>query len=600
MTTEPHHYYLGIEGGGSRTVAIAIDVAGKILNRWEGGAANLKLISDAGLVQIFRQIKALAPSPAAIAIGLAGARTDRDRQRLTRLAAIVWPKTICHTTNDLESGWAALSATTRSSMPRILVISGTGSCCYTKTTQGTVIRTGGWGHLLGDEGSAYDIGISALRALVNEQDRTHRWPALGARILRLLQLNEPADLIEWIRDASKTEVAALAVEVVQAASKGNRLARSVLDQAALRLAALAECCARHLATKDSPLMFVFAGGMVRRGSYYARRLRQVIVQFRPTAAFAHLDREGAWGAACLARQMASQAGAALAAPRTEPVAPASDADALRVAATEQRNPRSMGLDRLSISRAVTLMLDEENQANRAVLAERPQLAEAVTWVSRALKTGGRLFYVGAGTSGRLGVLDASECPPTFGTSPDLVQGIMAGGFRALWQSVEGAEDDTEAGARALVYRKVRQRDVVVGITASGRTPFVLGALRQARRYGARTILLCFNPKIQLSPADRPGLLIAPNTGPEVLTGSTRLKAGTATKLILNLLTTLAMVQQGKVISNLMVNVSPANGKLRDRAIRILQALCHADVATARTALIKSRWNIRDAKRRLET
>jgi N-acetylmuramic acid 6-phosphate etherase len=238
------------------------------------------------------------------------------------------------------------------------------------------------------------------------------------------------------------------------------------------------------------------------------------------------------------------------------------------------------------------MLDEEGRANRAVLAEAPRIEEAVRLIERSFRRRGRLFYVGAGTSGRLGVLDASECPPTFGTESDLVQAIIAGGQRALWQSVEGAEDNADAGASAVQFRGVGQRDVVVGIAASGRTPFVLGALRQARALGAATVLIAFNQEIRLDREDRPTLLILPKTGPEVLTGSTRLKAGTATKLILNLLTTLAMVRLGKVVSNLMVDVRPANVKLRDRAVRILQALTGLDGTEARQRLERNRWNLR--------
>ena len=196
------------------------------------------------------------------------------------------------------------------------------------------------------------------------------------------------------------------------------------------------------------------------------------------------------------------------------------------------------------------------------------------------------------------MLDATECPPTFSVSPDQVQGIIAGGQQALWKSVEGAEDDGAAGAQAIRFRGVQRRDVVVGIAASGRTPFVWGALSEAKHRGATTILLCFNPFLRIARPQRPRLVIAPNLGPEILTGSTRLKAGTATKLILNLFTTLAMVRSGKVSSNLMVDVKPSNRKLRDRAVRITMALSGADYAAAQSALERSRWLIKSAYRML--
>lgn len=254
----------------------------------------------------------------------------------------------------------------------------------------------------------------------------------------------------------------------------------------------------------------------------------------------------------------------------------------------------MRLDQMRMQDAVTLMLTEENQVPRRLLRWRREIARAAEWVSRAFKQGGRLFYVGAGTSGRLGVLDASECPPTFRADPRMVQGIMAGGERALRHAVEGAEDDLKAGAKEMRRRRVARRDVVVGIAASGTTKFVWSALREARRRGAKTILLCFNPYLEIPAPVRPDLVIAPNLGPEVLTGSTRLKAGTATKLVLNMLTTLAMVRLGKVAGNLMVDVAATNEKLRDRATRIAQALSGTAYAEARAVLSASGWRIKKA------
>jgi N-acetylmuramic acid 6-phosphate etherase len=254
----------------------------------------------------------------------------------------------------------------------------------------------------------------------------------------------------------------------------------------------------------------------------------------------------------------------------------------------------MGLDRLTSGAAIDLLLNEDAWIPAAIRRLKPQLQRALRLIHRALSTGGRLLYVGAGTSGRLGVLDASECPPTFRTPPEWVQGIIAGGAEAVFRAVEGAEDDLPAGRRAIEFRNVSRRDVVVGIAASGRTPFVWGALAEARQRGAATVLICFNPHLAFAPGHRPDVVLAPEIGPELLTGSTRLKAGTATKLMLNLLTTLTMVRLGKVVSNLMVDLNPANAKLRDRAIRITRELTGADEATAREQLIRSGWIVKDA------
>jgi len=262
--------------------------------------------------------------------------------------------------------------------------------------------------------------------------------------------------------------------------------------------------------------------------------------------------------------------------------------------TEQRHPRSMKLDQLSLGKAIALMSSEDEKIPAAILAEREKIERAIKLIVRSFKSGGRLFYVGAGTSGRLGVLDASECPPTFRSDPEMVQGIIAGGQTALWRAAEGAEDDAAAGARAIEARGVSRLDTVVGIAASGRTPFVWGALDEAKRRGASTVMLALNPHLKIPRAHRPDVFIAPNIGPEILTGSTRLKSGTATKLILNMFTTLAMVRIEKVVGNLMVDLKPTNVKLRDRAMRIVKMLSGTDEAGASKALERSDWVIKDA------
>ena len=254
----------------------------------------------------------------------------------------------------------------------------------------------------------------------------------------------------------------------------------------------------------------------------------------------------------------------------------------------------MSLDRLPLREAIALMLSEDEKIPAALLAERPKIERVIRLIVRSFQSGGRLIYVGAGTSGRLGVLDASECPPTFRSDPEMVQGIIAGGPTALWRAAEGAEDDPAAGARAIKSRGVSRRDTVVGIAASGRTPFVWGALDEAKRRGASTVMVTLNPQLKIPRAHQPTVLLAPDIGPEILTGSTRLKSGTATKLILNLFTTLAMVRMGKVVSNLMVDLKPTNLKLRARAVGIARTLAGAGDEQAQAALVRSGWVIKDA------
>ncbi len=254
--------------------------------------------------------------------------------------------------------------------------------------------------------------------------------------------------------------------------------------------------------------------------------------------------------------------------------------------TEQRNPNSIDIDLKSASEIVRIFHEEDKKAVAAVEVESEAIAHAIDLCVAAFQSGGRLFYVGAGTSGRLGVLDASECPPTFSTPPEMVQGIIAGGDVALRRSVEGEEDKPERGAQAIRERKLTSQDVLVGIASSGRTPYVIGALKEAHAIGATTIFLCCVPP----PAHLKACVthfITPIVGPEIITGSTRLKAGTATKLVLNMLTTAAMIKLGKVYNNLMVDVHASNAKLVARSIRIVQTVTGVDAATAEEALTQA-------------
>ena len=235
--------------------------------------------------------------------------------------------------------------------------------------------------------------------------------------------------------------------------------------------------------------------------------------------------------------------------------------------TEQRNPASASIDTLPTEAVLRIVNAEDHQVADAVGREIPAIARAVDAVVEAFQRGGRLFYIGAGTSGRLGVLDASECPPTFNVPPEMVQGIIAGGPAALSCATETTEDDPAIGARDLMERGFTARDVLVGIAASGRTPYVLGAVAEARRLGAVTVGISCTPDSELARAA--AIAITPLVGPEVIAGSTRMKAGTAQKLVLNMLTTGAFIRSGYVYGNLMVNVQPKNAKLADRARRIV-------------------------------
>jgi N-acetylmuramic acid 6-phosphate etherase len=260
--------------------------------------------------------------------------------------------------------------------------------------------------------------------------------------------------------------------------------------------------------------------------------------------------------------------------------------------SEQRNGSSKNLDRMSALEIVRLMNREDRKVAVAVSRELPAIARAVDAIVSAIRNGGRLIYVGAGSSGRMAVLDAAECPPTFGTSPKLVQALIAGGRPAVTGAVEGAEDSLANSGRDLRKTKLTRRDVVVGITASGTTPYVLAALKYARRRGAMTVAITVNPHTPIARLAK--ILIATEVGPEVLTGSTRLKAGTSQKMVLNMLSTAAMARLGHVYENLMIDVKPSNQKVSERILRILAEASGKSLSASEHALRQSGHNLRTA------
>jgi N-acetylmuramic acid 6-phosphate etherase len=260
--------------------------------------------------------------------------------------------------------------------------------------------------------------------------------------------------------------------------------------------------------------------------------------------------------------------------------------------TEAINPSSLGIDKLPPAGIIDLMLDEDRRIVAAVAREKERIACGVDIISQALRKGGRLVFIGAGTSGRLATLEAAEIPPTFGTPPTMVRAVMAGGHRALVRAREGVEDDYEEGSRAIARLRPTSKDVLVGVSASGMTPFVRGGLNRARRAGAKIVFVTCYPQTELQAFV--DLTIAPAVGPEVIAGSTRLKAGTATKMVLNMLTTAAMVRVGKTYGNLMVDVQTTSEKLKDRARRILTIVSGIEYADADGLLKRARWNVKTA------
>ncbi len=599
-TIDNNFIALGIEGGGTHTVAVWVDPNGREIQRKEFGCGNVRLLNQEELNDLLTQISDSGQNlpVRGICAGMAGAVNKDDKERVKDAILTVFGNVPIEVCSDLQTPLYAAEIP-EGSFP-ILVLSGTGSCCYTESADGLrTYKSGGWGHLLGDRGSAYQVGIRALRTCLTLLDTTGELPLLGQKILSFQLLNTPEDWINWSLKASKSDIAQLSKVVSECAGNGCPVSLQILKGCAAELAADALACCRNYRreNKDATPVFLLSGGLMKKSTVYQKLVSEEITREIPQARIIPLQTESVHGAV---KRVLTLLGQPLPPEETLSVdkhiiQPSPAASSV----TEQRNPRSMKLSELSVPDAVQLMIDEEQYITQAVQTQKEAIVRLVEVVSNAFKNGGRLFYAGAGTSGRLGVLDASECPPTFGVSPEMVQGIIAGGYEALWRASEGAEDSPLNGEEAAISRGITQKDVVIGIAASGTTPFVQGVLSQAKRIGAFTTLLCFNPNRKPYPQNEPDIVLAVPTGPEILTGSTRLKSGTATKVILNMITTLSMVQIGKVMSNLMIDVRATNVKLRDRAIRIFCQLTECSREEAQTALEANDWNIRRGIRSLK-
>jgi N-acetylmuramic acid 6-phosphate etherase len=591
----PGERILGVEGGGTKTAwALVETIAGgadpgsrwTILDQGNLPPSNLRLTTPERLGEIFA---GLPREVDRAGVFLAGCGTEEDRRSLTLICRDIWPNAKIVTGSDRDSGLAAALE----QGDGIVANAGSGSS-VTGRRGDRIERAGGWGHILGDTGGGYFLSIEALRLILREFDLHRGEMQFTAKILRALSLNNLDELVRWAQTADKNEIAMLTPVVFEAAAGGDARVNEIVEEGARVLCEYTEAVASRLHLLAPKV--VLAGGLFYRDSIYTHAFRRRLKKNLPDARVTIAERPPELGAAWLAAET------------RDPVTLQQDLsekeiDRLAAALTEQRNPRSENLEKMSLRELVELFVEEEKFVENALRGVTANLVRAIEIVTESLRNGGRLFYVGAGSSGRIGVLDASEIPPTFGASPDRVQGIIAGGVTALYRSVEGAEDEESAGALALRERETRNGDVVIGVTASGRTPFVLGALAYAKSLGVRTILLTCNPA-SVAGGDDPGgprspiaptaidLVIALAVGPEVVTGSTRLKAGTATKVALNIVSTGAMVALGKVRGNLMIDLHTTSAKLRDRAARVVADLAQCDYDSARRQLEAADWNLR--------
>lgn len=569
---------LGIDGGATKTTWSLCEFSRGHLRVVEEGTTsqgNMKLLDAAALRDLLHSLP--GKNVDSVGVYLAGCASAQDRASLHDLATTVWPGARIHAGSDRESGFAAAFGRGDG----IAVIAGTGSA-VTGRRNGAEDRAGGWGHLLGDTGGGYNLVIQALRRILFEFDTGHRVSALASEVLRSLGLNTLRELTTWAQSARKSDLARLTPVVF--AHAGDEEVAATLKDRAEALAALAAAVAGRLDYAHPPVRLM--GGVFKQYPVYVRLFTAALEEKCPGSDVALCRTPASHGAALLAAETDG--------PIT-PLEPAFTEPALHRAVTEQSNPRSAGLDRLTSRELVVLFASEERAVEEAVVRSVEPLTRAVELAVAAMQNGGKLYYVGAGTSGRLGVLDASEMPPTFGVPPQWVQAIMAGGSNAIQQSIEGAEDDAPAGAQAVRERGVSAGDVVCGITASGRTPFVRGALEAASALGARTLLLTCNPE-RARDLIRADVEIDLPTGPELITGSTRLKAGTATKVALNILSSCTMIRLGRVDGNDMSCLKPTNDKLRDRAVRMVMSRLGIAEEEARARLQKAQWDIRAAMR----
>ena len=570
-----------MEGGGTKTCWCLVertDATFSVIGQGKLPPSNFRLETPDRLKAIFREL----PSEIDRAgVFLAGCGTVEDRQSLARLCAEIWPTAKIITGSDRESGLAA----GLEHGDGIVVSAGSGSSVTGRRGE-RIEKAGGWGHILGDTGGGYFLSTQTLRLILREYDLHQTAMPFTPKILQALSLNNFDELVRWVQTADKMEVALLARVVFEAAAAGEPRITQIIENGAQTLCNYTEAVASRLHLLAPKVVLI--GGLFYRDSIYTHSFRRRLKKNLPDARVAIAEHAPEFGAAWLAAETREHVS-------FEAKLSEKEIDNLAAALTEQRNPRSENLEKLSPRELVELFIEEEKFVQDALRGAITDLTRAVEIATESLRTGARLFYVGAGSSGRIGVLDASEIPPTFGVSPDLVQALIAGGVTALYRSVEGAEDEGSAGALALDERALKNSDVVIGITASGRTPFVLGALGRAKSLGAKTVLLTCNPA---TTADV-DLLITLAVGPELLTGSTRLKAGSATKVALNIISTGAMVILGKVRGNLMIDLRTTSAKLRDRATRVVAELAHCDYDSARQQLEAGDWNLRTLVDRIQ-
>jgi N-acetylmuramic acid 6-phosphate etherase len=575
-------YIIGVDGGGTKTYGRIQNL--QTLQQFEvkGGPSSLTNDFESAcetiisiLLQLMAEVECQAEN-VSVVIGVAGGGVEHQAEKLQHVIPITfWSLDVC---NDAKTSLYGANH----AAPVSVVALGTGSVGARLDADYNEYYYGGWGFPIGDHGGGAQLGFSAVKSLLDEYDNDDR-PTSALAQLVLSHIGETReDVANWLRNATPKMFAELCPIVFKLADSCE-VAKIVLNKHTLA------CESLILTTrKDSLSPVVLLGGLAEPTlKYLSPNIAKICILSSGTA----LD-----GACILAKNSINDKPLlAEGVQNQDPLeidkqSDFSLLDQLNNMISEGRNPDTMEIDLMDSQQILRQINVEDSNVPLAIEKCIEPISEAVEAVVKAFKVGGRLIYIGAGTSGRLGVLDAVECPPTFSVASEQVVGLIAGGNKAIFKAVEGAEDDSNMGIDDLKNIQFTAKDVLVGVAASGRTPYVIGALDYANGLGAKTVSLSCNPGSEIdSHAD---IAICPIVGPEVLTGSTRMKSGTAQKLVLNMISTASMIRSGKSYENLMVDVKASNKKLYMRAIRIVMQATQCDAYTAEQALKKTNFMVK--------
>ena len=599
---------IGVDGGGGHTEATVVDVAsGRAVATARSGPSNPWVVGLDGAAEAIaaavREVRSQAGGgapPVALVCCVSGAGRPAEREGLERALGAMALADRVIVAHDAVGLLAAAVDPAR--MDRaIAVIAGTGSFVWACDGAGREHRADGWGSLMGDEGGAFRIGQEGLRACFRAFDGRGPETALTGAALQHFSAATADALLQSAAAGTavpRDRIAGFAPDVLRMAERMDPVAVGIVEEAVRALIDSALAVRRRLGLAGGEGVFVLGGGLFQEATLFRERFTATVAERCPGDGVAAprwplsvgAARYGMWRLGLAAPEppeSIAQGRPAPGAPSGEARSPSGAApsssradrerqvfEECRRLPTEQPHPDGEALDGADALTIVRFMNREDQRVAPAVEKVLPAVADAVERIEAVLRAGGRLFYLGAGTSGRLGCLDAAECPPTFGTPPHLVQGVIAGGVQTLLRSREGAEDRTEAAVEDLQARGFGAGDALVGIAASRRTPYVARGLAWAKGLGALTVLVTCSPPE--GPMDDVDVVIAPVVGPETVMGSTRLKAGTAQKLVLNMLTTAVMIRMGKVWRGRMVDLQQSCEKLAGRARRTVMTLAEVD------------------------